>query len=127
MAANKAKLIETANTDYLRASRRINKQNVEVALATGAQRRAQARLDAAKAKVANYWENRVDAQELLLALGAEVPEFVFDDVEIDEDPVPVEDQDPESTDDAPADENPDTETEADAPAPADDENRDVLV
>jgi hypothetical protein len=81
MAVNRSKLVETARTDYLRAARRIHSQNKEVALATGAQERAAARLVAAQEKVGKYENDQAEALEVLEMLKAEVPEFVPEDVD----------------------------------------------
>lgn len=110
MAVNRAKLVETASTDYLRAARRIHTQGKEVALAQGASDRAAARLVAAQTKVGKYEQDQAEALEVLEMLKADVPEFVpSDGDETDETDETEETSDVDQTVPATEDETEDSE------------------
>lgn len=122
MAVNRAKLVETATVDYNRAVRRIHAQDAEVELAAGAQSRAQARLDAAKAKVAKYRADAQGAVEILELFKVDLPVVVFEDGSTSADEPENEDSENENED--AADTN---ETDAETADVETDQNRDVLV
>lgn len=83
--SKKERMILDQQAAYLRGARRVLKTEKEYLLAEGARDRAIGRLIAAEEKLDRYVTDRDDAATFLVALGADVPEFVPEDEDETED------------------------------------------